>query len=164
MKSGFKSPEQIRFTDLAGELKKRFGFSQNQIAEMVNLSPAGVSQIVNGKRSPGRAVLQLLENGYRELTEPKSGATRTAPDELREQLGYLEQHYPPGFEAAKATVRALHKQAIQGVSSKVAGIAESGMSSASEAAKSELPKSPPAQSTAVPSARKRGRGRGSGPH
>ncbi len=128
----------VEFTDLARELMGKFGFNQNRIAAIAKVSASMVSQILNGERSPGEPALELLRREHRALTVPEPGPTRTQPDEMHDQLEYLKRNYPPGFEAAKATVGALHKQAVQEVILHKKGKAPDPSSALSATAKTTL--------------------------
>lgn len=146
------------------ELREKFGFNQNRIAQVCRISASMVSQIVSGERSPGEPSLELLRMAYRDLTQPQPRKTESGTDELRQQLEYLERHNPPGFEAAKATVGALHRQAVaSAASSKVVSPSGIAPASASALARRELQESQQRRKAGAPTADKRGRGRGARP-
>jgi len=105
-----KTPEQIEFTDLARELKEKFGFNQRRIAEVCRFSESMVSQIIAGTRSPGKSSLELLRRELDELTVPKPRG-EVSPQILRDQLEELEENDPDGYRAASVMIKALHDRA-----------------------------------------------------
>ena len=104
-----KTPEQIEFTDLAKQLKDRFGFNQRKIAAIAHVSESMVSQIVAGTRSPRGPALELLRREFDYLTKPVVEHA-TTPDELREVLAELQANAPEDYEVARVTIESLAKK------------------------------------------------------
>lgn len=124
-----KTPEQIEFTDLAKQLKARFGFNQRKIAAISHVSESMVSQIVAGTRSPRGAALELLRREFEFLTKPVPEDS-TTPDQLREVLVRLQADSPGDYEVARATIESLNKKVS---SARLSSGAETGLSHASAA-------------------------------
>lgn len=124
-----KTPEQIEFTDLASQLKKRFNFNQRRIAAISHVSESMVSQIIAGTRSPRGAALELLRREFEFLTKPVPEDS-TTPDQLREVLVRLQSDSPGDYEVARATIESLNKKVS---SARLSSGVETGLSHASTA-------------------------------
>ncbi len=97
-----------------------------------------------------------MERDKGKLTEQNRMAVPGSSTEMQDKLNVLEREHPASFAAAKATVDALHEQAIKGVSSAVARVAAGGQAAASELARSEHRESRRTHKAGEPSGHKRG--------
>jgi predicted transcriptional regulator len=119
VKSNTKSPEQAEFTELADELREKFGYNQNRVAKVCRIKPGMVSMVLSGKRNPGDSALELLRIEHAALTNPTGRkAIEREKDEITEQISFLKENAPAAYKAARLSVAALHKMALCEASSK----------------------------------------------
>ena len=91
--------------------------SQVALASKLGISKSAVSMYLKGgKSSPSERTLKDLRAlviGKGSENIPFQHPKRGALDDLAEKIAYLEAHDPPGFDAARLTVDALHRMAIE---------------------------------------------------
>lgn len=113
-----KSPEQTEFTQLFRELKEKYNYNQAKVARVCRLQAGMVSMVLSGKRNPGESALELLRREHAACTKPKGKKTAEREnDEITEQILFLKENAPAAYKAARMSVAALHKMAVDESSS-----------------------------------------------
>ncbi len=98
----YKTEEQARFISMMNDLKAKFGYDNSKIARLCGISPAMITHIENGDRSP-RLALERLETKYRELMNPQAAGM-----ELREAPpDYVFDDLVSQFETVKENLAAM---------------------------------------------------------
>jgi predicted transcriptional regulator len=112
----FKTPEQVEFAALFEKLSAA-GIKQTDVAEELHLSRPAISMYLKGGSNPSQRTLAglrgMLERVEGDLARGTEIRRDRSSDKLHEQLDYLRQNDPPGYEAARTTVQVLYQKAIE---------------------------------------------------
>ncbi len=112
-KTGFKSLEQIDFAECFERIEK-LGYTRADVSRELHISRAAITNFLKAKRNPSpRTLADIRAFAERIESAKKLGAVLDrkfdSMDRLKEQLEFLEKNDPPSFEAARATIDALHR-------------------------------------------------------
>ena len=92
------------------ELRKRKGMNQEKLAEMINVEPATISNIENGKNYPSMANLEnILDVLNSSFTEAFDFEHKNSQADLLEQINRVLQENPSRIEDFYKIVMALTK-------------------------------------------------------
>ncbi len=107
-----RTPEQIKFMDMLNELEARFGFNRSRIARECEFSPAIVTAVEKGERSP-RYALEKLKQFYQMLVKPGSldrPPVAVFPDAVHEMLHALKVKDFDAYDLVRSTIEFLHSR------------------------------------------------------
>lgn len=130
VKSGYKTPQQVEFAELADLLRAKFSYNWTRIGQIARVSPQMVSLIRKGARSPGEPSLQLLRQHLNDLTIPQ----REAAVPMREQIAFLEKNSPADLEVARTVVDVVYRRVKTEISSGRLSVEEETATAAAAAA------------------------------
>lgn len=112
--ASFKTRAQVEFGDLFREL----GWKPADVARALHVSRSAVTMILQGERNPRMATLEGLKTlvGTHRTAKERGEAIEhkfNDKERMQDQLQFLREKSPARYEAAKMTVDALHRQAVE---------------------------------------------------
>ncbi len=107
-----RTPEQILFMKMLTELGTRFGYNRSRIARECEFSPAIVTAVEKGERSP-RYALEKLKQFYEMVVKPSGSERQTItafPDAVHEKLHALKVNDLDAYDLVRTTIEFLHNR------------------------------------------------------
>lgn len=117
MSTHFKTSEQLEFAELFEQIEK-FNWSQSDLARELTLSRAAVSMYLSGRSNPSerslvamRALLARLQGAREQGLSIEKRIQEV--DQLQDQIAYLRENDPTGYEAVRSTVATMHRLSLE---------------------------------------------------
>ncbi len=107
---GFLMNKKILLGKRLRELRKRKGYSQEKIAELINIDPTTISNIENGKNYPSlmnlEHIIEILDVSFLDVFDFEH---KKSKDDLIREIDYVLKHNPSKVEECYKIIMALVK-------------------------------------------------------